>query len=116
MWQYEEVGYLEQDEYDYDCDDDYEKDYEFVAYRPINMDKSLVRDRKISILINSNRFSLDSVYIMKEDEKYKLVVIHNRKVLKEKYYKTAKGCRSVFSMSYGGSVEEKIIPQWSDFW
>jgi len=114
MWQYEEVGYFDEDEYDYD--DDYEKDYEFVAYRPLNMDIPLVRDRKISILINSNRFSLDSVYIMKEDEKYKLVVIHNRKVLKEKYYKTAKGCRSVFSMSYGGSVEEKIIPQWSDFW
>ena len=94
MWQYEEVGYLEEDVYDYD-DDDYEKDYEFVAYKPINMDKSLVRDRKISILINSNRFSLDSVYIMKEDEKYKLVVIHNRKVLKEKYYKTAKGCRTL---------------------
>lgn len=114
MWQYEEVGYSDEGEYDYDYG--YEKDYDYVAYKPINIDKPLVRDRKISILINCNRFLLDSVYIMKEDDKYKLVVIHDRRVVKEKYYKTAKGCRSVFSMAYGDKSEQKVIPQWSDFW
>ncbi len=112
MWQYEEVGYSGQEEYDYD----YEKDYEYIAYKPINIDKPLVKDRKISVLINSNRYSLDSVYIMKEDEKFKLVVINDRRVLKEKYYKTAKGCRSVFSMSFGDKPIQEITPQWSDFW
>lgn len=110
MWQDDEVDYLEEDEYGYD------KDFEYIAYKPLNIDRTLVRDRKISVLINSNRFSLDSVYIMKEDDKYKLVVINDRRVLKEKYYQTAKGCRSVFSMSFGNSPDQKITPQWSDFW
>jgi hypothetical protein len=107
MWQNEDFDYIE--------DFDSVTDYEYAVFKPVVMNR--IRDRKISLLTNSDRYALDSVYIMKEDKKYKLVVINNREVLTEKYYKTLKVCKNVFSNSYSDKQERKeLTPQWSDFW
>jgi hypothetical protein len=107
MWQDEEFDYIE--------DSDSVDDYEYAVFKPVVTNR--IRDRKISLLTNSDRFALDSVYIMKEDKKYKLVVIHNRQVLIEKYYRTLTVCKNVFSNSYGDKQSKReLTPQWSDFW
>ncbi|MCP5105939.1 MAG: hypothetical protein GY950_21305 [bacterium] len=74
-------------------------------------------EQKVSILNNAGDGSLDSVYIMEEENEYRLVVIHKRKVLTEKLCKTAKGCKINFTRLYGDKFRKKCInPQWGDFW
>lgn len=107
MWHDEDFDYVE--------DSDNEVDYEYAVYRPVVMNR--IRDRKISLLTNAEGFALDSAYIMREDKKYKLVVIHNRQVLTEKYYKTLTVCKNVFTNSFGDKQSKKeLAPQWSEFW
>ena len=68
MWQNEDFDYIE--------DFDSVTDYEYAVFKPVVMNR--IRDRKISLLTNSDRYALDSVYIMKEDR-----VLHHIHILLE---------------------------------
>ncbi len=74
---------------------------------------------KISLLINSIYYFLDSVFIMKdpEDDFYKLVVIHDDQMLTFEDYKTAKGARIGFVRLHGRKAcKADVRAQWSVFY
>jgi hypothetical protein len=71
----------------------------------------------ISRLINSVYFFIDCVYILKSKDKYRLVALHHRRVLCDKYYSTERGCRIAFQKMFkdkAWSEEEKA--DWSPFY
>ena len=74
---------------------------------------------KISILINSVYYFLDTVFILKSPEitGYTLLVIHEGKALTVKNYKTVRDARIAFSIIYGHKAYEKEVKaQWSVFY
>ncbi len=71
---------------------------------------------KISLLINSIHYLLESVFIMDDPSisGYTLAIIHQGKVLKLKTYKTVKGARIDFAKIYRDKAwKEGGKPDWS---
>ena len=71
---------------------------------------------KISRLINSIYYFIEFVFIIAENEGYRLVAIHQGKLLTDRTYKTAKGARIAFLKfwnyrAWKGGVKVK----WSHF-
>ncbi|MCP5104732.1 MAG: hypothetical protein GY950_15210, partial [bacterium] len=56
---------------------------------------------KISLLINSIYYFIESVFIMELREGYRLLVLHRGRVLADEIYKTVKGARIAFVKMYG---------------
>ena len=76
-------------------------------------------DVEISILSNSPYYFLHSVFIVKEGEGegFRLVIIHNNRVLTDQRYETLRGARISFAKSYGDKAwVEDIQAQWTHFY
>jgi hypothetical protein len=71
---------------------------------------------KVSVLTNSICYFLDSVFILNDDEHYRLVVLHNGRLLVDEHYKTAKGSKIAFARFYGNRLwKHGAKPRWSPF-
>ena len=86
------------------------------ARRPVSL-QTKVDSTKISILISSVYYFLDFVFIMAERDCFRLVVIHNRRLLTYKKYKTVKSAKIGFSRLYSHKAwKEGLKPNWSVFY
>jgi len=93
----------------------YGVDKDFSANRePWERDSLLT----LSLLINSAYFFLECVFILKmEQQQFRLVVLHNRKVLTDTLYDTARGARIAFSKLYKHKAwKEGVKPEWTHFY
>ena len=71
----------------------------------------------ISILINSVHYFIQYVFILQTKNKYRLVALHDNRVLIDKYYHTEKGCRIAFQKLFKDKAwSEDIKAQWSHFY
>ena len=71
----------------------------------------------ISLLVNSIYFFLQCVFIIKAEDGYRLVALHNGKVLTDITYDSLRGARIAFSKLYGNKAwEEDVKAQWSHFY
>ncbi|MDQ1350150.1 MAG: hypothetical protein QG657_451 [Acidobacteriota bacterium] len=74
-------------------------------------------ETKISMLVSSIYYFLDFVYIIAEGERFRLVVMHNKKLLTYRTYKTLSAARGAFSRLYGAKAwKEGLKPNWSVFY
>ncbi len=72
---------------------------------------------EISILINYVYYFLETLFIMTVEGGYRLLVIHEGKLLTDKTYKTAKGARIAFSKLYGVRAwRDDVKAEWSRFY
>ena len=68
----------------------------------------------VSVLLNSVYYFLQHVFIIVSDYDYRLVVLHNDKVLTDQHYKTKKGAKIAFYRFYKNNIWRKgIKPDWS---
>ncbi len=71
----------------------------------------------VSLLLNSSLYFFHHVLIIKTEEVYRLMVIHNNRVLFDKNYETSKGARVGFAKYFKESafylLEENL---WSHFY
>jgi hypothetical protein len=71
----------------------------------------------ISSLINSIYYFIESVFILKIKDKYRLVVLHDNRVLTDKYYQTGRGCKIAFQKLFKDKAWSKEIKaHWSHFY
>ena len=71
----------------------------------------------ISMLINSVYYFIQCVFIMKTKNKYRLVVLHNGKVLYDSYYTTERGGKIAFGKLFKYKAwSEGINAEWSHFY
>jgi hypothetical protein len=71
----------------------------------------------ISMLINSVYYFIECVFILEFKDHYRLVALHNGKVLIDASYETLKGARIAFARLYGDKAwSEEIKAQWSHFY
>lgn len=72
---------------------------------------------KVSMLINSIFYFLESVFIMTVEDGFRLVVIHHGYLLTDETYKTPKGAKIAFLKFWSYKAwEENVKPQWSHFY
>lgn len=72
---------------------------------------------KISLLLNSIYYFIESVFIMAVKEGYRLVVMHRGRLLTDQTYKTVKGARIAFLKLYGYKAwREGARAEWSIFY
>lgn len=71
----------------------------------------------ISLLINSIYYYIESVFIMAVKEGYRLVVIHQGRLLTDEIYKTARGARIAFLKRFGDKAwRDGVKAEWSRFY
>jgi hypothetical protein len=71
----------------------------------------------ISRLINSILYYIECVFILRSRGKFRLVVLHHRKVLFDKYYPTERGCRIAFQKKFKDKAwREEVKANWSHFY
>jgi hypothetical protein len=71
----------------------------------------------ISMLINSVHYFINFVFILQSNDKFRLVALHHGKVLCDKCYNTARGCRIAFDKMYkDNALAEEIKAKWSHFY
>ncbi|MDQ1350081.1 MAG: hypothetical protein QG657_382, partial [Acidobacteriota bacterium] len=71
----------------------------------------------ISLLINSIYYFIDTVFIMVVRGGYRLMVIHKRKLLTDKKYRTLRGARIGFVKLWGEKAyRDDVMPLWSNFY
>jgi len=74
-------------------------------------------DITISLLINSVHYFIQCVYIIHSKNKYRLVALHNRRVLINQDYSTEKGCRIAFGRVFKDRAwDKRVTPFWSQFY
>jgi len=62
-------------------------------------------------------YFLHYVFIVKEGERFRLVVIHNRRVLTDQRYESLRGARIAFSKYYEYKAwKEDVKAQWTHFY
>ncbi|MCU0286901.1 MAG: hypothetical protein MUF15_10940 [Acidobacteria bacterium] len=72
---------------------------------------------QISLLVNSIYFFIESVFIISVDGGYRLIAIHQGRLLTDETYKTSRGARIAFSKFYGYKAwKDGIKAQWSRFY
>jgi hypothetical protein len=72
---------------------------------------------RISLLINSVYYFIESVFIAETSAGYRLSVTHHGAVLTDEIYKTLKGARIGFTKRYGHKAwEEGVKPHWTPFY
>ena len=90
---------------------------EFKQHQDIRQEINTGEKPVISRLINSVYYFIDCVYILKSENKYRLVALQHRKVLLDKYYPTLKGCRIAFQKLFKDkSWKEEVKADWSHFY
>jgi hypothetical protein len=71
---------------------------------------------KISLLTNTIDYFLGSVFIIKSGSCYRLVVMHNGRVLVDEKYRTARGGKIAFYRFYRDRAWKLgVRPRWSPF-
>ncbi len=71
----------------------------------------------ISMLINAIHYFIECVFILQSKDKFRLVVLHQSKVLYDKYYPTERGCRIAFGKFFKDKAwSEEIKADWSHFY
>lgn len=72
---------------------------------------------QISLLVNSIYYFIESVFIMAVNEGYRLVAIHQGRLLTDEIYKTPRGARIAFLKFYGNKAwRNGVKAQWSRFY
>jgi hypothetical protein len=72
---------------------------------------------RISVLETSIYYFLEHVFIIKNDEGYRLIVIHQKKLLTDKTYKTAKGAKIAFLKFWRYKAwDEGAKAKWTHFY
>jgi hypothetical protein len=72
---------------------------------------------RISLLINSVYYFIESVFIAETSAGYRLCVIHHSAVLADEMYKTLKGAKIGFARRFGYKAwQEGVKPDWSPFY
>jgi hypothetical protein len=72
---------------------------------------------KVSHLQNSIYYFLQGVSIIQQDSGYRLLVLHQGRLLDDNTYKTVKGARIGFSKRYKYKLWDKEVePRWSPFY
>jgi hypothetical protein len=73
-------------------------------------------EREISLLVNAIDYFLESVFIMCYKGEYRLIVMHNGRVLVDESYHTARGSKIAFYRFCRNRVwKEGVKPRWSPF-
>lgn len=74
-------------------------------------------DGTMSLLINSAYYFIESVFILRWNDHYRLVVIHDGKMLVDSLYGTARGARVAFAKMFRDKAwSNEIKPEWSHFY
>jgi transcriptional regulator with XRE-family HTH domain len=77
-----------------------------------NLEKAM-----ISILINSIFYFIDCVYILKLENKYRLVALHHRHLICNKYYTTERACKIAFQKMFKEKIWlEGVKAIWTQFY
>ena len=76
-----------------------------------------VTETTISILINSIYYFIDCVFILRSQNKYRLVVLQHSRVLLDQDYHSERGCRIAFARLFKEKAwDETIKAEWSHFY
>jgi hypothetical protein len=74
-------------------------------------------DITISMLINSIYYFIECVFILRTQNKYRLVVLQHSRVLLDQDYPSERGCRIAFTRLFKDKAwDETIKPEWSRFY
>lgn len=79
----------------------------------------VVPGEKVSVSIMSNAiyYFFHRVFIITENNSYRLIAIHNGEILVDETYKTAKGAKIAFLKLYWYRAwQEGVRPHWTDFY
>ncbi len=80
----------------------------------LQLETSIEEEFKIIRLINENHYLLEYVFILFEEEGYRLVVNRGGEIITNKNYKTVKGAKKAFLKCHGlRSVMDDVRPKWS---
>jgi len=72
---------------------------------------------KVSLLINSVYFFIESVLILQTAEGYRLLAIHQGRLIADETYKTSKGAKIAFLKFFGYKAwDDGVKPQWTPFY
>ena len=87
----------------------------------INPTSGLVHSNQkvvISRLLNSVFYSIRTCFVMTmTDEEYRLLVIHDKKVLADRNYPTLRGARIAFSKKFKDRAwSDDVVSEWSHFY
>ena len=79
---------------------------------------AITRDKvQISRLINSIFYFIDVVFILKKDDKYRLIALHRRRELIDSTYPTFRGAKIAFSKFNKDKPWKKDVKaEWSHFY
>ena len=74
-------------------------------------------DTTISMLINSIYYFIECVFILRAQNKYRLVVLQHSRVLLDQDYPSERGCRIAFTRLFKEKAwDETIKAEWSHFY
>lgn len=74
------------------------------------------RGTKLYRLVNNGYFFLRYVFILAENEDFRLVVIHDNRLLTDRHYKSLSHAKSAFAKMYNRKSWKKgVKPEWSIF-
>jgi hypothetical protein len=74
-------------------------------------------EQKITLLQNSIYYFIECVFILIEENNYRLIALHHRQVLLDKYYKTLKGSKIAFAKFFKEKAWEKNVkPEWTPYY
>ena len=83
----------------------------------LSRDENSARSKEISILINSIFYFINSVFIIRNNDAYRLVAIHKGKLLIDNPYKTLRGAKIAFARLFGKrGWKEDLKANWSIFY
>lgn len=88
------------------------------AHRVKVKEELTVEDRgNISFLINAIFWFTDCVFIMEMEDGYRLISIHQGRLLVNKRYKQARNAKIAFTRFFNNKIWERgIKPMWSPFY
>ena len=73
--------------------------------------------RRISLLVNSVYFFIETVFILETPDGYRLIAIHNNKLLLDNTYKTPGGAKIAFVKFFAYKAwEEGVKTNWTAFY
>lgn len=74
-------------------------------------------DSKISVLLNPVWYFIESVLIIRQGGKYRLLAIHNGRILMDAVYDSERGAKIAFAKSFGSKAFKKgLKAEWSSFY
>lgn len=93
-----------------------EKQIAFVVPEAGYFPKNTDEERRVSVLTNAIYFFLGSAFIIKSGGYYRLVVMHNGRLLVDEVYNTVRGSKiAFFRFCQDRLWKQGVKPCWSDF-